>query len=204
VFSLFALAGPADPDERPTLDPDGWVRSHGDSLYRFALMRLRNPELAENAVQETLLAAYAGRDSFSGRSSERTWLMGILKRKIVDHFRKAGRERPVEDVDALSEPTEAAFTDRGRWKVGPRRWGGSPGADLEKAEFWRVLETCLEGLPPRLGQAFILLEIDQLESKEVCNSLEITSTNLWVMMHRARMRLRQCLQDRWFGADRGA
>lgn len=181
-----------------TLDPAGWVDRHGDVLYRFALARLRNAELAENAVQEAFLAALAALDSFSGRSSERTWLVGILKRKVYDHFRATAREAPAEDPDAELGPAPDLFDDRGRWKVGPADWG-SPDGDLEKAEFRAVLEACLEAMPDRLRMAFTMREMDDMDTGELCKVLGITETNLWVMLHRARTRLRQCLEANWFG-----
>lgn len=184
------------------LDPEGWVDRHGDVLYRFALARLRNGDLAENAVQEALLAAFEARDSFSGRSSERTWLVGILKRKVFDHFRKASRERPVEDVDSLQGPAEDLFDSKGRWKVGPSDWGSATDSSTQRAEFWEVLSECMKGMPDRLAKVFMLREIDGLEGSEVCKVLSVTETNLWVMMHRARARLRKCLEENWFEEER--
>lgn len=181
------------------LEPELWVDRHGDVLYRFALLRLRSPELAENAVQETFLAALAARDSFSGRSSERTWLVGILKRKVVDHFRKAGREVPTDDAEgAASDPGEELFDPKGRWRVPPARWGDRPGAELERAEFWAALSRCIQGLPERQARVFCLRELDELPGDEVCKVLGVSASNLWVLMHRARAGLRRCLELSWF------
>lgn len=195
---------PADDSDRPaaSLDPAAWVDRHGDVLYRFALARLRNAELAENCVQETFLAALAARDTFSGRSSERTWLVGILKRKVYDHYRTTAREAPAEDPDAELGPVPDLFDDRGRWKVGPAEWG-SPDGDLEKAEFRAVLAACMEALPGRLRESFTMREMDGLDAGELCKVLGVTETNLWVMLHRARTRLRQCLEANWFGGAEG-
>jgi len=194
---LLGLAEPPEPPA-PTLDPAGWVDRHGDIMYRFALSRLRSAELAENCVQEAFLAALAARDTFAGQSSERTWLVGILKRKVFDYFRSAAREAPVEDPDAEFGPAPDLFDDRGRWKVGPAEWG-SPDGDLEKAEFRAVLAACMAALPDRLRNAFTMREMDDMETNELCKVLAITETNLWVMLHRARTRLRQCLEANWFG-----
>lgn len=183
------------------LEPERWVEQHGDCMYRFALARLRSPDLAENAVQEALLAAYEARESFSGRSSERTWLVGILKRKVFDHFRKSSRERPVEDIDALAEPSEEMFDDRGHWKMGPSQWGSAPDTATERSEFREILQACIKDLPDRLAQVFTMKEIDGLDGAEVCKVMALTETNLWVMMHRARARLRRCLGVNWFGEE---
>lgn len=192
-----------------SLDPSAWVDRHADILYRFALRRLRSPELAENAVQETFLAALAAQASFSGASSERSWLVGILKRKVVDHFRHIARESPQEDLDdrgadTAGDPTEELFDDRGHWRVAPARWGAHPGAELERSQFWRSLERCLHLLPRRQAQAFALLELDEIESAEACDVLEISAANLWVLMHRARSRLRRCLEQTWFDKPKEA
>ena len=197
-----SAARPAPPTAPPAdavaIDPAQWVDRHGDVLYRFALARLRSPELAENAVQETFVAALRARDAFSGRSSERTWLVGILKRKVVDHFRAQSREEPVEDADAALDATRALFDERGRWTVGPSAWS-APDAAFEKAEFWRALDDCLAALPPRLRDVFALREVDGLETDDVCVALDVSANNLWVMLHRARARLRRCLEVGWFG-----
>ncbi|NOZ02326.1 MAG: sigma-70 family RNA polymerase sigma factor [Deltaproteobacteria bacterium] len=188
-------------EKQPVLDPEGWVDRHGDCMYRFALARLRSPDLAENAVQEAMLAGFEAKDGFSGRSSERTWLIGILKRKIYDHFRKSYRERPIEDVEAAREPTDDLFDEHGRWKVGPAKWGVATEAATHRAEFWKVLGDCLKGLPDRLSRVFTLREIDDLDTNEVCKVLSVTETNLWVMMHRARARLRRCMEANWFETE---
>lgn len=194
----FFLALPEVRDAPPsTLDPTGWVDQHGDVLYRFALARLRNAELAENCVQEAFLAALAALDSFSGRSSERTWLVGILKRKVYDHFRATARETPAEDPDAELGPAPDLFDGRGRWKVGLSDWG-SPDGDLEKAEFRAVLAACMEAMPARLRSTFAMREMDDMDTGELCKVLGVTETNLGVMLHRARTRLRQCLESNWF------
>jgi len=185
-------------------DPEHWVDQHGDYLFRYALLRLRDPELAEDVVQEIFLAALQAREKFSGRSSERTWLVGILKHKIVDHIRKASRERPFSDIESSADaadtlhPMEKLFDEKGKWKVAPIEWTG-PNTVLERKEFWEVFERCLSDLPARLCDAFSLREMDGLSTEEVCNVLHVSATNFWVMLHRARMRLRRCLEINWFG-----
>lgn len=186
---------------RPTLDPSRWVDQHGDVLYRYALVRLGTREAAENVVQETFLAALESRAGFSGKSSERTWLIGILKHKIIDTYRKGARELAVEEVDNLPDPAQELFDERGEWRIGPRSFLERPDTALETSRLYQVLERCLQNLPPRLARAFTLREMDGLPTDEVCKILGITPTNLGVMMHRARMQLRRCLELAWLGPN---
>lgn len=195
-----AAAGPRD-----ELDPELWLERHGDVLYRYALVRLRSTDAAENAVQETLLAALEARASYGGRASERTWLIGILKHKIIDSYRKSARELPNEDLDASSAADDdvTRFDQRGRWQAqrAPQPWG-DPHAAVQNAQLYRTLEDCLELLTPQLARAFALREMDELDTPDICKILGVTATNLGVMLHRARQRLRGCLEQRWFSADR--
>lgn len=180
-----------------TGDPEGWVDRHGDCLYRHAVLRLRSPDLAADAVQETFLEALRARETFAGRSSERTWLVGILKHKIVDHFRKTGRHRAM--VNDASAAVDSAFDRRGHWRVGPAAWRGEPGRDLESREFWEAFGQCVSKLPEGIAAAFVLRELDGLASDEVRQTLGITDVNLWARLHRARSLLRNCLESHWFG-----
>lgn len=181
-------------------DPGGWVDRHGDLLYRYAVLRLRSPDLAADVVQETFLEALRARASFSGRSTERTWLVGILKHKIVDHFRRSGRRQSLENGQhAPDAPARADFDRRGHWRVGPASWVGDPSRDLEKREFWDAFSVCLSRLPPGLADAFFLRELDGLGADEVGQLLGITPANLWTRLHRARSLLRRCLESGWFG-----
>ena len=167
---------------------------HGDILFRFALQRVNRRDTAAELVQETFLAALKNQRQFKGRSSERTWLVGILKFKIIDHYRRsfASSLEPSPEVDVY-------FQKLGPWKDHPGSWGALPSDILENKEFWRVFQRCVDHLPDRLRRVFTLREIDQLEPQEVCNVLAITPTNLLVMMHRARLRLRKCMEVGWFG-----
>lgn len=188
--------------EASLTDPERWVDDYGDDLFRYAVLRLRDPEIAEDVVQETFLAALRAKERFAGQSSERTWLTGILKHKIVDHIRKASREIPLGDPDSSSGTVKGLFNEKGRWREEPKDWGNNPGEDLEKKEFKEILAQCLSELPDRLSNAFSLREMDGLSSKEVCKVLNVSATNLWVMLYRARMRLRHCLETTWFGTKK--
>lgn len=172
---------------------------HGDALYRYASMRLRDPEVAAELVQETFLQAYRGREAYSGRASERTWLVSILRHKLIDHQRRAGREEPT-DPAALGD--ERIFDKAGRWLSMPGRWGANPSAEMERREFWSCFETCLSRLPSNVADAFLLRELEDCGANDVCNVLQITPANLHTRLYRARMLLRDCLGHRWFGVAR--
>ena len=187
------------PDPAST-SPQHWLDEHGDALYRYAYFRLRDAAQAEDLVQETLLAAWQARHGFSGRSSERTWLIGILKNKLVDYLRKYSRERPFGALTDTDADVDALFEDDAdqHWKASPLDWG-NPANALHQKQFWKVFVQCIDTLPPRQAQVFSLCELDELDNDEACKVLDVAPTNLWVMLHRARLRLRQCLEVNWFG-----
>jgi RNA polymerase sigma-70 factor (ECF subfamily) len=187
---------PRDPS---TSDPDRWVDDHGDALYRYAILRLRDQELAEEAVQEAFVEALRVRESFAGRSSERTWLIGILRHKILDHFRRRGRRKEESSLAADGHADGPAFDGRGHWRSFPADWD-QPGRDIERGEFWAVFGRCLDDVPRGLADAFFLREMDGLDSPSICETLKITPANLWARLHRARTMLRRCLEIHWFGA----
>jgi len=182
-----------------------WVDDHGECLYRFALMRVCKPEVGEDLVQETFLAAVRGYEKFSSRSSERSWLVGILKNKIVDYFRKLGRETSFTDMEFLSDEFSQKFVSVGFWNhdLGPHGWKPEPDEVIHRVEFWQTMRECLSKLPERVRDVFTMREMDGVHSKEICAILSITDSNLWVMLHRARMALRECLEVNWFNKGAG-
>lgn len=184
--------------ERERTDPELWVDEYGDYLYRYALSRLLNPELAEETVQETFLAALKSVDAFRGQASMKTWLVGILKHKIVDQLRKLGREKPYESPDRLYDSVQGDFNEKGMWEMGPAKWTADPGDIQEKKEFWEVFRNCLGKLSKTHLSAYSLREIEGKETGEICMILDISPTNLWVILYRARMSLRKCLEEHWF------
>lgn len=176
------------------LDPQRWLERHGDYLYRYALAKIRRSEAAEDLVQDALLAAWRGREKFVGIAAERSWLTAILKRKIVDWLRQSIRERSRQTTLDPDIWVEGLFDRTGHWSRGPARWpGDAPGSNLERAEFWNALHGCADQLPGRLRDAFVLWHLEEQSTQEVCGSLAITPTNLWVTLHRARLRLWKCL-----------
>lgn len=185
-----------------TSSPEEWVDSHGNHLLRYAHSRVRNTHVAEELVQETFIAALKGRKRFSGRSSERTWFIGILRHKIIDYFRKSSRERATADLEELPDLAEGGFEARGDFAQAPTSWGNDPLKAAESADFWNILRSCIDTLPENLAEAFVLREIEGLTSEEVCKTLEITPNNLWVRLHRARTQLRKGLEVKWYGGQR--
>jgi RNA polymerase sigma-70 factor (ECF subfamily) len=169
-------------------------------LVRFAQLQLRNEALAEDAVQDALMAVLEKPDSFRGQSSLRTWVTGILKFKIIDSLRLASRERQVDTMDGESDDDalDALFAADGHTREMPRQWG-DPDATLEQKDFFRVLEVCLDKLPAQAARVFMMREWLELETDEICKELAISASNLWVILYRARLRLRECLDLNWFG-----
>ncbi|MBV8140598.1 MAG: sigma-70 family RNA polymerase sigma factor [Verrucomicrobia bacterium] len=180
-------------------NPETWVDRHGDCLYRYAIIRVRHPEVAEDLVQETLLAAIRTHTNFRGTSSERSWLCGILKNKICDHFRKLAREVPYTDLEFLKDEMSHKFIGQG-WNhdLGPAEWKPEAEAALDRKEFWETFRNCLNKLPQRVANVFMLREMEEMETAQICEALGISQNNLWVMLHRARMALRECLELNWF------
>ena len=176
---------------------------HRRYLFKFAMLQIRNEDAAEDLVQDTLAAALAAAEGFSGRSSVRTWLTSILIHKMQDFRRRAGR-RPSISIDALQDEhgpdqVDALFKENGRYKDLPRDWG-DPEQALSQSRFLETLETCVQGLPETAAQVFLLREMMGLSTEEVCSELGVSATNCSVLLHRARMRLRECMEKRWLSA----
>src|SRR5271163_3051537 len=164
-------------------DPERWVELHGDYLFRYAMMRLRDPTRAEDAVQETCLAALKGGKSFAGRSAEKSWLVGILKNKISDYYRKASRESSFTDMDFYAEEEGDRFVADGLLKdswnheLAPQEWS-SPGSSLDSEVFWQTFRDCSSKLPKNVAAVFTFREVDGIESREICAMLNISESNL--------------------------
>ena len=169
-------------------------------LVRFAQLQLRNETLAEDAVQDALIAVLEKPERFAGQSSLRTYVTGILKFKIIDNLRASTRERQIDTCEDQSEDDviDALFVADGHTREHPRNWG-DPDATLEQKDFFRVLEVCLEKLPAKTARIFMMRDWLELDTDEICKELAITSSNAWVLLYRARLRLRECLDLNWFG-----
>ena len=185
--------------ERITTTPDNWVEAHGDYLFNFAVGQVRDGSVAEDLVQDTFLAALKARERFTGQSSERTWLVGILRHKICDHLRHTCRERAVRADTPMAHGDDEAWEDAVMWLHEVAADCQSPTRRLELAEFRANLERALGHLPPRVAQVFQLYEVEERPNVEVCQQLSISESNLWVMLHRARKQLRSQLADWWNG-----
>ena len=186
------------------MEPGRWVELYGDYLFNYAVVRVNDREKAEDLVQETFLSALKAAGNFKGKSSERTWLISILKRKIIDTYRRQGTSKETS-VDGFSE--ETADSDffaydqpmPGHWREEMRPHSKSllPEGDMEEEELMRIIEACIATLPPNLAAAFVMKMIDEAESAEICKELDITPSNLWVILHRARLRMRRCVESKW-------
>ena len=194
-----AAAKIAEKGKPNTTTPDDWVEAHGDYLFNFAIGQLRDASVAEDLVQDTFLAAFKARERFAGQSSDRTWLVGILRHKICDHLRRTCRERAVRAEIPASHGDEEAWDDAVMWLHDVAAESQSPSRRMELAEFRANLGLALGKLPPRVAQVFQLYEMEERPNNEVCQRLNISESNLWVMLHRARIQLRSHLADWWNG-----
>jgi len=171
-------------------------------MLRFATLQLSNAHAAEDAVQEALVGALKNAQSFSGRAAFKTWVFAILKNKIADTLRLQQRSVNVGSLVSDADDDEALdelFDRTGHWQADerPTTWS-NPQACLQQQQFWVVFETCLNALPPQQARVFMMKEYIELDTPEICNAVGITTTNLNVMLYRARLRLRECLENRWF------
>ncbi len=172
-------------------------------LLRFARLQLRSAAAAEDAVQDALLAALANVEGYAGTASLKTWVFAILRHKIIDDIRRRGRDREEtleRDVDTSF--IDEQFDESGHWAERPSDWG-DPAATLEQKHFWTVFELCLNNLAEKPGRVFMMREFLGLETEEICKELAISTSNCWVLLHRARLGLRACLSERWFGSASG-
>ena len=182
-------------------EPHLWPDRYGDELYSFALARVRCEEDAEELVQETLLSALGALGSFRGDSSERTWLFLILRRKIIDHYRRQARSPFVPLETAAAEESAFFRPQDGHWKEEqyPQAWNVRADDVLEQQELRQTMQLCQDGLPTRHGAVFVLHFMEELTADEICQELNITVSNYWVIVHRTKLHLRKCLEKNWFG-----
>lgn len=178
-------------------NPENWVDRYGDQLYGYAVSRLRDANAAEEVVQETFLAGVRHSDQFEGRGSEIGWLMGILKRKIVDYVRIRAKNNKATAYEDEHDPSAQMFDALGNWKAGVLNWSPAPGQQIEMDELRRIVLDCLKTLPPGQADVFVLNVMEEMETDEICRELDISPSNLWVRMHRARLSLARCVGAKW-------
>lgn len=180
-----------------TLNPDKWVDLHSDYLFNYTITRVDNEELAKDIVQETFFSALKAMKNFRGQAAERTWLISILKRKIIDHYRKMNSAKGKAEVK-INFYEEG--DNKGSWleERVPQSWSNEAEQDIENKELKAALTNCIENLPEKYRTVFLLKNVQNYETEEICNELGITASNLWVIIHRARHQLRKCLEDNWF------
>lgn len=203
-ISLAKKAGFLAKDKKHTLDPGGWVDQYADYLFNYAVVRLSDPEKAADVVQETFLSALKAKDKFQGKSTEKTWLTSILKRKIIDIYRKnsTNRESSMQEIGDSAEDRDNFNYQgmyKGHWKEEKMPHSNSllPEGEVENNELREILEKCIGALPENLAAVFVMKMIDDATSEEICKELDLTPSNVWVMMHRARLKLRGCIESNW-------
>ena len=174
---------------------------HADYLFNFAITRVGDTQTAEDLVQETFISALKNYDSFQQKSKASTWLTAILKNKIIDHYRKKVREYHKESLDGLSASREF-FDQKGHWKKeeGPQSWNMNTDKGIEQKEFYAILRKCLTRLSDIQRMTFVMKHMEDLDTTEICKELNITASNYWVIMHRAKLQLRKCMETHWINA----
>ncbi|MGF2413343.1 sigma-70 family RNA polymerase sigma factor [Ferruginibacter sp.] len=185
------------------LQPQNWLNNYGDYLYSVAFIKVNNKEAAEDLVQDTFFSAFKAREQFRHGSSERTWLTAILKNKIIDHYRK---NDVLKDVTGYLSQTESGFTrhffeeDNGHWldNALPTAWKEMADAKINKNDFNKIMQYCISKMPPKLVPVFIARFLDDEDSATICKDFNITSSNYWVIIHRAKVLIRSCLEKNWF------
>lgn len=179
------------------LNPDTWIDNYADYLYNYAVVRVNNENTAKDLVQETFFAGLKSAKNFEGKASERTWLISILKRKIVDYYRKINSKKGQAEIKMnFYEDGDK----EGNWieERVPQMWDNEAEKQIESEELRNTLEHCIGNLPEKYGLVFRLKTIQGFETEEICKELDISPSNLWVIIHRARTQLRKCLEDNWF------
>jgi RNA polymerase sigma-70 factor (TIGR02943 family) len=180
-----------------TINPDSWVSEYGDYLYRFTLLRVSDSEQAKDLVQETFISALKSKDNFKGQSSVKTWLTAICKHKILDYYRKSNREVPIsqlqKNLDEDNDITDSLFVKNGHWKTGEMANENLGELNLINDEKAKSIKECLDNLAPKYRRIFIAREIDEISTDDICTELKISSSNLWVILHRARLKMQKCL-----------
>jgi len=193
------------PEPISKLNPQNWLSAFADELYCYAIHKTGNKDQAEDLVQDTFFAALKTIESFKGQCSERTWLYRILKNKIADHYRKASTKYEVPYLNFETDNSsylDTYFTKEGDWKENalPKDWGIDISSGIENKELGMAIQTCVEKLPESQKHLIVLKLVEEEETETICKELKISPSNYWVMIHRAKLQLRACLERTWFNA----
>lgn len=190
--------------QKYTCNPNNWVEQYSDQLFRFALVRVNKRELAEDLVHDTFVSALNSLKGFKGESSEKTWLYSILRNKIIDYYRSSEKKMTSKfyNIDDGSGNDRYFYSEgktQGGWieDKAPGNFYESADQPLEREEFMQILKLCMDFLPFKWAEVFRMKNMEELNSKEICKELEITPSNLWVIIHRAKLQLRECMEERW-------
>ena len=180
-----------------SISPEKWINEYGDYLYGFAMSRLSSKELAEDLLQETFLAAFKGKENFKGKSNEKTWLTSILKRKIADHYRKKSRNK--EQVSIFESPFIQDDFMYGQWKEGkaPQLWNNDEDEWSQDENFIKILRKCISNLPNKWRSIFSLKHIEEAKNADICKELNVSEANIWTILHRSRLKVRECIEKLW-------
>lgn len=180
-----------------TLDPNTWVNKYADYLFKYAVARVNDSNLAKDLVQETFFAGLKSAKNFEGKAAERTWLIAILKRKVIDYYRKINSNKGKAEVRMNFYHDN---DKEGNWieERVPQTWDNDADKLIETTELKAALEQCIDNLPEKYAMVFRMKTIQEFETEEICKELNITASNLWVIIHRARTQLRRCMEDNWF------
>lgn len=180
-----------------TLHPEQWVSDYGDALYAYALQRVNDTAVAQDIVQETFLSAWRAKDSYKGQASEKNWLYTICRNKIIDHYRRKAKDIIVPDDGDSTE--DRYFKGNGGWnaRAEPADWGNTAEENVNRKEFYTAFEGCHKKLQDAQQSVFAMKYLNDLDAAEICKTLGITASNYWVLMHRAKLQLRTCLEKNW-------
>ena len=186
-------------NKKHKVEPEKWIDKYGDLLFKYALYRLSDPDIAEDIVQEALVAALKGIDKFKGESQESTWLVSILKHKIADYYRSVKKKGSETEYDSVISQKPEVNDEGTHTENLSEPWSTDPWKALEQMEFMKTLDRCMLELSDKQYDVFSMRELDELSTAEVCKKLNISESNFWVIIHRARGRLKKCLKDNWLG-----
>tara|TARA_B100000795_G_C22800595_1_gene441703 strand:+ start:1351 stop:1926 length:576 start_codon:yes stop_codon:yes gene_type:complete len=179
------------------LDPNKWIDNYSDYLFNYTIVRVNNYDISKDLVQETFFSGLKSAKNFEGKATERTWLISILKRKIIDHYRKTNSKKGQAEV-RMNFYNDGE--NEGDWieERVPQSWDNEAEKQLENTELQDQINSCIDQLPEKYAIVFRMKTIQEIDTEIICKELEITSSNLWVIIHRARMQLRKCLEENWF------